>query len=208
MDNPGLPDALWAILDGRLWHATSPAGLQGIMSDGAIRIVGHRYASSFCRAADSVSLLDFGPAAAHFEHQFDNWFGWFGRQQDCRIPVWIEIDRSAVAPNLLDAGEARQRWRAQLAAQPVPFGMQIIPGVEACHRGPLPISSIRSVLLIDRHDHSHFRQTSGELKEVLDAFAVFERDLAPAPPENPLAKAWREADEARERAQANPDVTR
>jgi len=75
--------------------------------------------------------------------------------------------------------------------------MQIIPGIEACHCGPLPTSSIRSVLLIDRYDCSHFRQTSGELKNVFDAFTEFERDLSPAPPESPLAKAWREADGAR-----------
>jgi len=67
VDNPGLPDALWSVLDGGLWHATSSEGLQGIMSDRAIRIVGNRYASSFCRAANSVSLFDFGLQDPHLD---------------------------------------------------------------------------------------------------------------------------------------------
>ena len=45
MNNPGLPERLWEVLDGRLWHATARDGLKGILADSEIRIVGDRYGS-------------------------------------------------------------------------------------------------------------------------------------------------------------------
>ena len=36
MDNPGLPEPLWRALDRRLWHATGPDCLEGIVRDGEV----------------------------------------------------------------------------------------------------------------------------------------------------------------------------
>ena len=33
-------------------------------------------------------------------------------------------------------------------------GIQIIPGVEACHSGPVPLAAIVGMLLVDRHDRN------------------------------------------------------
>ena len=55
---------LWQRLKGRLWHATGPRGLRGIVTDGAIRIgVGNRYENALTRKLGCVSLFDFGPSA-------------------------------------------------------------------------------------------------------------------------------------------------
>ena len=72
MRNPGLPSALWAILDNRLWHATGTDELAGVIADGEIRVFGDRYKNSLCKEHDAVSLFDFGPTAVDFD-QFINW---------------------------------------------------------------------------------------------------------------------------------------
>ena len=72
MKNPGLPEPLWEILDGSLWHATGRNGLQGILADGEIRITGDRYKNSLCRKLKCVALFDFGPSAVDRWNQFNN----------------------------------------------------------------------------------------------------------------------------------------
>ena len=154
MKNPGLPEHLWAVLDGLLWHATGPDGLKGILADGEIRIVGDRYGNSFCRQLGCVALLDFGRTAVDDWGQFNNWSGWFGDQQQARVAVWLEIDRRGAAENVIDAGALHQKWKKNLSKQ-------IIPGVEAGHRGPVPVACIRNVLLIDRYERADARAPSG-----------------------------------------------
>ena len=63
MDNPGLSEPLWRALDRRLWHATGPDCLDGILGDGEVAIVCDRYRNSLCRSLDCVALFDFGPTA-------------------------------------------------------------------------------------------------------------------------------------------------
>ena len=133
MNNPGLPERLWKILDGRLWHATAPDGLKGILADSNIRIVGDRYGNSFCRHLGCVALLDFGPTAVNDWGQFKNWSGWFGYQQQARVAVWLEIDRCVASENVIDAGALHRKWKDNRSKR-------IIPGVEAGHRGPVPVN--------------------------------------------------------------------
>ena len=111
MDNPGLPEPLWRALDRRLWHATGPDCLEGIVRDGEVAITGDRFRSSLCRSLDCVALFDFGPTAVDTGGQFGNWNGWFGHQQNARVAIWLEIDRLATAANLIEAGEMRATWR-------------------------------------------------------------------------------------------------
>lgn len=193
MRNPGLPERLWAVLDGRLWHATGPGALKGILADGEIRIVGDRYGNSFCRQLGCVALLDFGPTAVDDWGQFNNWSGWFGDQQQARVAVWLEIDRRAAAENVIDAGALHQKWKNHLSKQ-------IIPGVEAGHRGPVPVACIGNVLLIDRHEWSTFDLLVGIDEGPLRRLEDFERSLPPAPDPHPLVVAM-EARRKRQRAE-------
>jgi hypothetical protein len=175
---------LWAVLDTRLWHATTPTGLESIFTTGEIRITGDRYSNSLCRSLGGICLFDFGPAAEDVTNQFNNWFGWFGHQQGCRVPIWLEIDRDAVSANLLDAGAARAHSQANRSKM-------FIPGVEACHRGALPTSAIVSVLMVDRYCQNTFAlciPQPGAFRLALDRFV---ESLPPAPPQNPLVQALR-----------------
>ena len=174
MKNPGLPQSLWDILDGRLWHATGLDGLKGILADGEIRIAGDRYRNSFCRHLGCVALFDFGPTAVDDWNQFNNWHGWFGYQQDTRVAIWLAIDRRAAVENVIDAGETHRRWKDNV-------GKQIIPGVEAGHRGPVPIGCVEQALLIDQHDHSKFALHAGVDEALLRMLDEFEQSLPPAP---------------------------
>ena len=184
MKNPGLPEPLWEILDGRLWHATGPEGLTGILADGEIRITGDRYQNSFCRQLKCVALFDFGPTAVDNWNQFNNWQGWFGHQQDARVAIWLEIDRRTVTGNVIDAGKMHQRWEDNLSKQ-------IIPGVEAGHHGPVPIGCVGQALLIDQHDHSKFALHAEVREDLLTRLAEFERSLPPAADPGPLIAAMR-----------------
>ena len=193
MNNPGLPERLWEVLNGRLWHATALDGLKGILADGEIRIVGDRYANSFCRHLGCVALLDFGPTAVDDWGQFKNWSGWFGNQQKARVAVWLEINRRAAAENVIDAGALHRKWKDNCSKQ-------IIPGVEAGHRGPVPVGCIGAILLIDRYERSTFELLVGVDEGLLRRLDAFERSLPPAPDPHPLVAAM-EAHRKRQRTE-------
>ncbi|MGO9133902.1 MAG: hypothetical protein ACLP8A_07615 [Methylovirgula sp.] len=191
MDNPGLPPVLWAILDGRLWHATGPTELTGIIADGEIKVFKNRYNNSLCKAHGAVSLMDFGPSATDSSNQFCNWVGWMGHQQDSRIAVWLEIDRARVLANLSDAAETLALWQRNVS-------QRIIPGVEACHRGAISIDAIASVLLIDRYyDHTRFQECVMSEDIIAGSLANFEQGLRPAPSESDFGAALNAAIERR-----------
>jgi hypothetical protein len=176
MNNPGLPPSLWGALDGKLWHATGPAELAGIIADGEIRVFRHRYTNALSKVHAAVSLMDFGPTATD-KDQFLNWVGWMGHQQKSRVAVWLEIDRVAVISKLSDAQAACRLWGD--AGYPGNF----IPGVEALHRGPIPVSAIHSVLLIDHlYDHTCFAEYPFALDFIAGPLAEFQRGLRPPPP--------------------------
>ena len=194
MENPGLEDALWSQIDGRLWHATSSNALIGITADKEIKAaVGDRYVGSFCRNQGGVSLFDFGPNSENVEGQIRNWSGWFGHQQEARVAVWLEIDRAKVLENLLDAKAAREalrglmdeRRRQDKTHEP---GITFIPGVEACHRGGISTAAVVGVLLIDQHNRTQFRSLGKLDDDTIKEISAFEATL-PAHEEDPLVKA-------------------
>lgn len=193
MKNPGLPEHLWSVLDGRLWHATGPEALKGILADGEIRIVGDRYDNSFCRHLGCVALMDFGPTAVDDWGQFKNWSGWFGDQQQARVAVWLEIDRHAAAENVIYAAALHERWKENRSKQ-------IIPGVEAGHCGPVPVGCIGTILLIDRFERSTFELLVGIDEGPLRRLEDFERSRPPAPDPDPLVAAM-EARRKRQRTE-------
>jgi hypothetical protein len=206
LDNPDLPEGLWSQLDGRLWHATSRDGLHGIIVDKEIRpAVGERYVGSFCRNQGGVSLFDFGPASEDIPGQFHNWCGWLGHQQGARVAVWLEIDRASVHKRLLDAKTTREalellmdRRRAEDKTHEP--GITIIPGVEACHYGPIPIADVTGVLLIDRHDLNLFRPLGKPEDDIIQEIDAYEASLS-VHEENPIVRALLAG---RRRAQAKP----
>ena len=206
LDNPGLPEALWSQLDGRLWHATKRDGLHGIVANKEIGVaIGNRYVGSFCRNQGGVSLFDFGPTSEDIPNQFHNWCGWFGHQQGARVAVWLEIDRIGVRESLLDAKATREALRMLMDRRRADDkihepGITIIPGVEACHNGPVPITAVIGVLLIDQH-HRHLFQRMGKPdNDTIQQIDAFEATL-PAHEDDPTVQAlWA----GRERARATP----
>lgn len=163
--------------------------------------VGNRYVGSFCRNQGSVCLFDFGPASEDIENQFHNWLGWFGRHQEARVAVWLEIDRASVREGLLDAQATREAWNLfmeQRRAQDKTHepGITFIPGVEACHRGAISITAIAGILLIDQHNRTLFRRLDKVDEDSIREINAFEAAL-PAHEDDPLVKALRAA---RERA--------
>ncbi len=185
---------MWAHLDGRLWHATARDDLHGIIADEEIRVaVGDRYAGSFSRNLGGVSLFDFGPASEDVPNQFHNWCGWFGHQQEARVAVWLEIDRASVLESLMDAKVAREASKQDLSAT-------FIPGVEACHIGPIPLAAVADVLLIDQHDRNLLRRLGQPNNDTIQQIDAFEATL-PAQEDDTTVQALLAA---RRRARAKP----
>lgn len=194
LDNPGLEKPLWSNIDGRLWHATERNGLCGIVADEEIKVaVGERYVGSFCRNQGGVSLFDFGPASEDIRNQFNNWLGWFGHQQNARVAVWLDIDRTSVRENLTDAKETREALKQLMDKRHAEGridepGTQLIPGVEACHSGSIPLAAIVGVLLIYQHDRNLFRRLDRPDNGTIQQIDAFETTL-PAHEDGPLVQA-------------------
>ncbi len=210
MDNPGLPEALWSHLDGQLWHATGRDGFLGIVAGKEIKVaVGNRYVRSFCGNQGCVSLFDFGPASDDNSNQFHNWCGWFGHQQGTRVAVWLEIDRASVHESLMDPKAARealnqlmdQRRAEDKTHEP---GITIIPGVEACHKGPISVGAVAGFLLIDQHNWNLFRRLGKPNNNTIQQIDAFEATL-PAHEDDPLVRAL---SAGRRRARAEPAVSK
>ena len=179
MNNPGLHDSLWEVLDNRLWHATGADGLSGIVKDGEIKITGDRYKESLCRYFDCVSLFDFGPTTVDTGIQFHKWSGWFGSYQDSRVAVWLEIDRQAAAARVIDAGTMRQTSEKYL-------DKMLIPDVEAGHKNPVPVNHLKGALVIDQHNRGTFKWHDEVNKALVGEVAKFEKSLPPPPTPHPL----------------------
>lgn len=106
--------------------------------------------------------------------------GWLAHQPNHRIAIWLEIDRDQVIANLWDAKTARQKWNKP------PYG-EFIHGVEACHKGPIPLTAIVSTLLIARDDKKLFQQLDELHTGVFQQIEDFEAKLPP-PPDASLSK--------------------
>ncbi len=175
MNNPGLPNTLWNALDQRLWHATGLEGLRGILTSGELAIAGTRYENSLCRYLNCVSLFDFGPSAVDDWCQFNNWYAWFGHEQNSRVAIWLEVDRETVAHDLYDAGKLHRIWKEHLSKR-------FIPGVEAGHKGPIRLGALKGALLIDRHNKANFKPRDTVDETLIRQFDDFNQSL-PVEPE-------------------------
>ena len=168
-NNPGrpeLPEKLWNMLHGRLWHATGLRGLEAIMEEGQIKIR-KEWRNSLCHDLGCVCLFDFGSSFVNTSEKYEKWRGWFGCQQQSAVAVWLEIDRFIAGDNILDAGEIRQEFFKNL-------GKQVIPGVEAGHKDPIPITSLKAALLVCRDDLEIFEQHREVGKGLVQKAKTFE----------------------------------
>ena len=144
----GLAEAVWDALVHRLWHATSIAGLRAILKDGCIRAVEENVGSKYrvaplVLARGWVSLFDFGPTAGPawlLQTQYENWGGWLSGEYEDKAMIWLELDRDLTADKVIPAGEVRKIAEASR-------GQNVIPGIEAGHRGPVPLAALRGALI-------------------------------------------------------------
>ncbi len=67
-------------------------------------------------------------------------------------------------------------------------GITIIPGVEACHKGPIPLAAIADVWLIDQHDWNLFRRLGQPNNDTIQQIDEFEASL-PAHEDDPTVQA-------------------
>ncbi len=153
------------------------------------RVMDRRYANAFCKSRGAVSLFDFGPSAIDDWGQFDNWQGWFGHQQNSRVAVWLGIDRQVVAPHLFDAGTTHALSRENPSAK-------IIPGVEACHNGSLPLHAIEKIVFIDQHNREALKIIA-KCDNAVKLARDFEESLPPPPMDHPIIAALKAAEQRR-----------
>lgn len=208
MENPGLPEELWSHLNSGLWHATGCNGFASIIANGEIRVtIGDRYKSSFCRSQGAVCLFDFGPTAKIVPGRIDQMWGWFGDRQESRIAIWLEIDRSKVQARFWDAATARKKWDEP------PYG-EFIHGVEACHKGAIPLEAIIGIVLIARDNIQLFQQFRELPRDSFERIESFARMLPPPPPPNKIVEALlagrhrnaRSAESSEDNLESDPSV--
>ena len=141
---------VWNALVMRLWHATTIYGLRSILSDGHIRILGDRYTRPpLVHSMGCVSLFDFGPTAGPcwlFREQYRNWGQWLTGEYRDKAMIWLELDQCLTVDQVIPAGEVRELAKQQP-------DKTVIPGVEAGHRGPVPLSSIKGALIFCSREH-------------------------------------------------------
>ena len=162
MDNSGtnrehdVPDALWAALSDHRWHATSLDGLRGIVDSGAIEIrPGY---NGLCKSLGAVSLFDFGPTAVDIKSG-GHWTEWCGFQQAAsnrvvgvpqkRVGVWLRVRDDYADDRLIAAAALREIWMENK--------LNVVPGVEGGHRGPLAVAELDQIVVIGALDLSAYR---------------------------------------------------
>ncbi len=143
----------WPLLRGNIWHATSFDGARGILKDGAIRhdIDRAEYGKSFCQALGGISLFDFTAPLEDIASQYDNWHGWFGSQGHLkgRSVVWFKLGRDALGDAVKSVADTLIEWKET-------GYRKIIPHVEVCHRGSIPVSAISGALVNSAVDQTLF----------------------------------------------------
>jgi|TARA_A100001391_G_scaffold51157_1_gene31200 hypothetical protein len=140
-----------SLLAGGLWHNTSDDRFAGILLTGEIQSEPDipdkgRYNTGagekgypFARSLGAISLFDL----TGFDH--DEYAARYPVSSiSAFVPyrpawghsVWLELDRPALAQNLIGAVELLDHWKS--------FGgdRNILPGVEAAHVGPIPVSAL------------------------------------------------------------------
>jgi hypothetical protein len=155
---------VWGELRGGLWHSTASHRFRGILSAGEIHpapslppteFLWAHEGTTYCRSIGAVSLFDF--AQADWAWLLDesiskamprNCWGQFLRAPREPTPpdtwtatVWLAVDRSRLT-NFMHWKEVEADWRAGSLAR------KWMPCIEACHKGPLPLSACTHIIVV------------------------------------------------------------
>lgn len=142
------PKLFKELRNGLLWHCTSPGEFRQIQSDGYIRPNdgsinkwGGKYA---CQELGGVSLFDFStrPESKVLESA-DRWRQFIGCAKPATIVLGLE--RSKLPGRLVPYPQNKEGTTGN-----------IIPWVEICHCGPVPMQAIVMHLVICAADYSKF----------------------------------------------------
>ena len=149
-------------LRGGLWHTTSEACYEGILSSQAILaeppIPESERSRTRCgpsgwpyvRTLGGVSLFDFdGFDVQAYESKFQSssWQNFVPFQHSLGAAVWIEIDRNGARENLMTGCEVLQKRQKDKA-----FRHELMPCIEACYLGNIPKDLFMRVLAIRKGD--------------------------------------------------------
>jgi len=142
---------LWKELrNGLLWHRTSITDYQQIKADGFIQPNdgradrwGGQYA---CQQLGGISLFDFtSQSEKRVLGEARKWQQFLG---DARpVTVLLGLERGKLSGRLIPYPDSKQGTTGN-----------VIPWVEVCHCGLIPVSAIVSFLLICAVDYRHFRK--------------------------------------------------
>ena len=158
-----IPAPLWSALHGKVWHATSPKGLEGIVRDGYVAVASDRH-NAFAHHMNLVSLFDLGPTAFNQRDAFgmtasDHMRGWLdGRwwPDQSRVAVWLEADVDKMGMNYRSAAVLSPLaetnafvCKKQTSGRPRRSLTRFIHGLEAGHCGSLPVALLRGAVIID-----------------------------------------------------------
>lgn len=156
-----------AELRGGLWHTTHRDRYASILADGSIlpepglpdsdrwKASEGREFWTYVRILGGVSLFDmsqFDPETYSQEYPLCSWTEFIPFRNDWEHAVWIEIDRAAVANSVILASDLLSRWKKEEACRHT-----IMPGLEAAHLGPLPITAFKRAFSVHLGD-SHVRR--------------------------------------------------
>ncbi len=81
----------------------------------------------------------------------------------------------------MDAKVAREASKQNLSAT-------FIPGVEACHIGPIPLAAVAGILLVDQHNRNLFQRLGRPNNDTIQQIDAFEATL-PAHEDDPTVQA-------------------
>jgi hypothetical protein len=138
--------------NGLLWHRTSPDDFRQIRIDGVIKPNdgrinrwGQRYA---CQELGGISLFDFTTAPeADVLWEAIKWQQFLGDFDP--VTVLLGMDRDKLTGKLIPYPDNKEGTTGN-----------VIPCVEVCHCGPIPMSAVGSYLLVCPVDYSRFEKVA------------------------------------------------
>jgi len=159
---------VWRELRGGLWHSTASHRFRSILDSGAIEPAPtlpageHMWFSegtTCCRSLNAVSLFDFAEADWDFilgGRCLHRWQG-FLRAPAVVLPtdkwiatVWISVDRGHLV-DFMPIEEVGAKWRSG------DLERNWMSRIEACHRGPIPLSACSKVVVVCAVEPQEFR---------------------------------------------------
>jgi len=148
-----------AILIGSVWHTTIPERYASICADGFIRAEpsvpdAERWGTAagpegypYVRSLGGVSLFEFrefDPGTYSSLYPVSSWRSFVPCCGGNEESVWMEIDVAAAGPRFVGGRALLQQWKEERASR------RLMPLIEACHIGDLPVTAARRVLNLTR----------------------------------------------------------